>query len=238
MRRLNRGERALAYALAGIAGFVDGVGFIWLGGYFVSFMSGNSTRLAVATASAAWQQALFGLGLVALFVAGVAIGHLVGARARGEQARMRRLLLIEALLLLIAAWLFRGGSGAAAIPLMVVAMGLANAVVAPDGQGFAVTYMTGALVRVGEAIARTSTGAREAILPWLVLWLALVGGAITGGVLSLRWGGVVLGLPATALLVLAFAARVGGPGLDKATDKKAADKEDDRQWQNRPPAST
>ncbi|AHE52858.1 YoaK family protein [Sphingomonas sanxanigenens] len=226
MRSLNRGERALAYALAGIAGFVDGVGFVWLGGYFVSFMSGNSTRLAVAAAGGAWEQALFGLGLVALFIGGVAGGHLIAARAGSDHARIRRLLLVEALLLLVAAWLFRIGMGGSAIPLMVLAMGLANAIVAPDGQGFAVTYMTGALVRIGEGIANSKTGARGTILPWLLLWLALVGGAVTGGVLSLRWGGIVLGLPAAALLVLALSVR--------APSRKAGD----GPWQNPPPAST
>ena len=37
----------LAVALAALAGFVDAIAFTRLGGYFVSFMSGNSTRLGV-----------------------------------------------------------------------------------------------------------------------------------------------------------------------------------------------
>ncbi|WP_334121187.1 DUF1275 family protein [Glutamicibacter sp.] len=31
-----------------MAGFVDGVGFVHFGGYFLSFMSGNSTRSSAA----------------------------------------------------------------------------------------------------------------------------------------------------------------------------------------------
>lgn len=43
MRDLRRAERGLAAGLATVAGFVDAVGFLTLGGFFVSFMSGNST---------------------------------------------------------------------------------------------------------------------------------------------------------------------------------------------------
>ncbi|MEC8456884.1 MAG: DUF1275 family protein, partial [Pseudomonadota bacterium] len=39
-------DRRLALLLAGLAGYVDSLGFLHLGGVFVSFMSGNSTRLA------------------------------------------------------------------------------------------------------------------------------------------------------------------------------------------------
>ena len=37
---------AMAVALSLLAGFVDALGFMHLGGYFVSFMSGNSTQMA------------------------------------------------------------------------------------------------------------------------------------------------------------------------------------------------
>src|SRR5690349_21813029 len=40
----------LAVALSALAGYVDGIGFLHLGGLFVSFMSGNSTRMGVSLA--------------------------------------------------------------------------------------------------------------------------------------------------------------------------------------------
>jgi uncharacterized membrane protein YoaK (UPF0700 family) len=36
----------LACALSALASYVDGIGFLHLGGLFASFMSGNSTRMS------------------------------------------------------------------------------------------------------------------------------------------------------------------------------------------------
>ena len=206
MTSLNQSGLWLALALSAVAGFVDAIGFITLGGYFVSFMSGNSTRLAAAAAGLAWRDALFGLGLVALFVGGVAIGHLIGRNAR---ARTRRLLLVEAVLLLAAAWGFSAGFAQAAIPMMVLAMGIANAVRGRDGApAIGVTHMTGALTRIGEGIAGVARGGRASVWPWLGLWLALIAGAVTGAALGLSRGGMVLALPALALALIGI---VTGP---------------------------
>ena len=67
----------LACALSGLAGYVDGIGYLHLGGLFVSFMSGNSTRMGVSLAEGNWSSATEALGLVALFVIGAAIGSLI-----------------------------------------------------------------------------------------------------------------------------------------------------------------
>ncbi len=48
MHTLSKNIYLLAACLSALAGFVDAVGFMYLGGYFISFMSGNSTRLSVA----------------------------------------------------------------------------------------------------------------------------------------------------------------------------------------------
>src|ERR1700748_3436736 len=53
----------LATGLAALAGFVDATGFIKLGGFFVSVMSGNNTRLAVGLARQS-QPAVIACGLV------------------------------------------------------------------------------------------------------------------------------------------------------------------------------
>ena len=63
----SRRNVALACALSALAGYVDGIGFLHLGGLFVSFMSGNSTRMGVSLAQGHWLNAIEALGLIALF---------------------------------------------------------------------------------------------------------------------------------------------------------------------------
>src|SRR5438045_203901 len=94
-------DLALACALSALAGYVDGIGFLHLGGLFVSFMSGNSTRMGVSLAEAQWLSAAQALGLIALFVTGAAAGSLI-VLGRGANRRPW-LLLAEALLLAAAA---------------------------------------------------------------------------------------------------------------------------------------
>ncbi len=60
MHRHHRTEITLAAGLSAVAGFVDAVGFIHLGGYFVSFMSGNSTRAGALLADGSWLGVLLG----------------------------------------------------------------------------------------------------------------------------------------------------------------------------------
>src|SRR3546814_19780604 len=58
MQRYQTPMIAAAVLLAVLAGFVDAIAYISLGGFFASFMSGNTTRLGVGlatgTAADAW----------------------------------------------------------------------------------------------------------------------------------------------------------------------------------------
>ena len=54
MIQYDRNRRRFAVALAALAGCVDAIGFLSANGYFVSFMSGNTTRLGVALGTAPW----------------------------------------------------------------------------------------------------------------------------------------------------------------------------------------
>ena len=170
----------LACALSALAGYVDGIGFLHLGGLFVSFMSGNSTRMGVSLAQGDWSNAAAALGLVALFVAGAAGGSLI-VLGRGAN-RQPWVLLVEASLLAVAALCYTVGLPNAAVAAMVLAMGLENAVFQIEGgAGLGLTYVTGALVKVGEMLAAALTGgARWAWLPNLLLWAALVMGVVCG----------------------------------------------------------
>lgn len=87
MRALAPLDRGLALLLAGLAGYVDSLGFLQLGGVFVSFMSGNSTRLAASLASGHWLAVGHLAAILAVFVLGSFLGALIaGVRARGHAA--------------------------------------------------------------------------------------------------------------------------------------------------------
>src|SRR5260370_21581168 len=92
----SRRNVVLACALSAVAGYVDGIGFLHLGGLFVSFISGNSTRMGVSLAEGQWLHPAKALGLIALFVTGAAAGSLI-VLGRGAN-RQPRLLLAAALL--------------------------------------------------------------------------------------------------------------------------------------------
>jgi uncharacterized membrane protein YoaK (UPF0700 family) len=176
----SRGNLALACSLIALAGYVDGIGFLHLGGLFVSFMSGNSTQFGVNLAQGHWLSAMQPLALIALFVIGTAAGSLV-ARSRGPYPQCW-VLLIEALLLVCSALGYEAGFPVFAVVPMVLAMGLENAVFeVRGGSGLALTYVTGTLVQIGRLIAAALTGGpRWAWLPDLLLWAALVAGAVCG----------------------------------------------------------
>lgn len=176
----------LACALSALAGYVDAIGFIHLGGLFVSFMSGNSTRMGVFVAQGNWRPALESLGLIALFVVGATGGSLI-ALGRGPH-RQPRVLFAEALLLAAAALCYAFGLPNSAVATIVLAMGLENAVFQVDGGGgLGLTYMTGALVKVGQFAARALRGgARFGWAPNFLLWIAMVAGAVCGA-LAYHW---------------------------------------------------
>src|SRR6266699_3914473 len=176
----SRRSIVLASALSALAGYVDGIGFLHLGGLFVSFMSGNSTRMGVSLAEGQWSSAAESLGLIALFVVGAAAGSLI-VLGRGVN-RQLWVLLAEALLLGAAALCYALGFSSAAVAAIVLAMGLENAVFQiKGGAGLGLTYVTGALVKVGQlAAVALRGGARWGWVSNLLLWAALVAGSLCG----------------------------------------------------------
>jgi uncharacterized membrane protein YoaK (UPF0700 family) len=205
--RYERRVKLLAAGLSALAGFVDATGFIKLGGFFVSFMSGNTTRLAVGLAGGAPPALAAGLigGFVLGVMLGTAAGHFAGAR------RAVYLLLLVAGLLALAAALNRAGFAAAAIAAMVLAMGAENTVFEREGEVYiGLTYMTGTLVKFGQRLAGALMGGdRRAWRPYLLLWLGLAGGAVAGALIYPYLGLDNLWLAALAALLFAIlAARI------------------------------
>jgi uncharacterized membrane protein YoaK (UPF0700 family) len=204
MIRHHRSERLFAVGLAGLGGYVDAVGFIALGGFFVSFMSGNSTRLSVGLAGNSMSAAI-AAGLIAAFVAGVVLGSWIGRSAR---RRPTAVLLLVASLLALAALSSMFGTKRVAMAVAACAMGSENTIFERDGEvSIGVTYMTGTLVKFGQHLTTAlSGGPRTTWLPYLLLWLGLVSGAVCGAFTYPRLGLEALWIASIVAVCLAVAA--------------------------------
>ena len=204
MIRYDRRVRMFAVSLAALAGYVDAMAFIELGGFFVSFMSGNSTRLGVGLAGSLQHAALAG-GLIAAFVLGAISGFLIGQY--GGRRRQASILMLVASLLLLAAAAASFGQVAAAVTALSLAMGAENAIFEQDGEvRIGLTYMTGTLVKMAQRLAAALRGGdRLAWIPYFLLWGGLVAGAAAGAAVYAWIGLTGLWISAAAAMVLALA---------------------------------
>ncbi|AZO76502.1 MULTISPECIES: YoaK family protein [unclassified Bosea (in: a-proteobacteria)] len=180
MLRYDRPAIGLAIGLSGLAGFVDALGFLSLGGFFVSFMTGNTTRLGIELAEGRMGGILLAGMIVALFVFGVVCGSLAGHV--GRRRRQAAVLAFVTLALALSAGLDTIGFSIAAAGILALAMGAENAVFQRDGEvTIGLTYMTGTLVKMGQRLAGALLGGPKlAFLRHLTLWLSLLVGAILG----------------------------------------------------------
>jgi uncharacterized membrane protein YoaK (UPF0700 family) len=206
MHAHDRTSQTIAVGLALLAGYIDALGFLSLGGYFVSFMSGNSTRSAVDLIHGVpWTSALIPLGIIALFVIGVMLGRAI--RHYSKRTPSTSVLIFMSAALSAATVAYEIGAGAFAVPLMAIAMGAANNVFVREGEvSIGVTYMTGALVKLGQRLASCLLGEKDtAWQPYFFLWAGLVSGASLGAAgfaalnLHSLWGGVLLCLVLTVI---------------------------------------
>lgn len=213
MTRLDRNARLMAICFAAMAGMVDAIGFLASGGFFLSFMSGNSTRLSVGIATGAPYILMVALLLLS-FVLGVTGASLIGRNNIISTGRRQALILGIIALLLFAAPLF-AGAGLILIGLCLAAfcMGAENTLFERDGSvSFGLTYMTGALVKIGQGLATMLSGGEKLVwVPYLILWLGLISGAAFGAALFGVFGIKSLWLPSALsagfALVLLFTSK-------------------------------
>lgn len=202
--------QGLAIALPALAGFVDALGFVTLGGVFVSFMSGNSTRMSVGIADVNWSQATLVAGIIGLFLLGVVLGGVV-AEATGPDRRTRKTAVLAAVSTLLFVGVVAAGLGwtPVAVVAMTLAMGAENNVFRRDGEtSVALTYMTGALVKIGQRLAAAMFGGpRWTWLPYLGLWAGLVSGATLGALAHRVFGLHALWIATVGAATLTVAVR-------------------------------
>ncbi len=203
MTRVDARVQLFAGLFAALAGVLDAIGFIRSGGFYVSFMSGNSTQLGVGIVRHL-DEALLAAGLILAFLVGVVGGSLVGF---GASDRRRPAVVLTAIAAVLASAALLVDIPAASVALVAVAMGAANIVFERDGRvQFGLTYMTGNLVHVGTGIAKALAG--RGGIAWLgtaLLWIAFVLGAALGAAAHSAIAGECLWLASLAALLLALA---------------------------------
>ena len=175
----------LVASLSVLAGMTDAIGFLATGD-FVSFMSGNTTRLAVAIGQGDISLVVRLIFAVLAFIAGNTLGILL-ARWGGHRALP---LMLEIAGLLCAAALLPFESQVPALLAAILAMGMLNAAVEQvNGLPVGLTYVTGALSRFGRGLGRWLLGERRS--GWrvqLVPWAGMLLGAVLGALLEAQFG--------------------------------------------------
>ncbi|KQY76115.1 hypothetical protein ASD13_07835 [Microbacterium sp. Root1433D1] len=209
MRDVTRRGLALSLVLSGVAGYVDAIGFIDTGGFFVSFMSGNSTQAGVDILEQGLASSLLPLTLVVAFVLGVAAGAMIGGNGRRRAWAVAASASAVALSAVLAAVV---PTSPARFWMLAFAMGALNTLYLSDGRArVAITYATGTLVSLGLAVAALLTGRSGSA--WrrpLLLWGSLAGGAVVGAAAHRLGSG-------PALLFAAVVLAAAGVGLAMRT---------------------
>lgn len=192
-----RDHPAAAVVLAAVAGCADAIGFLSLNGLFLSFMTGNITRAGVAAQEQAWHVAGLAIGIILLFVGGVSAGTLIGLRLGRNRAGV--MLLLAAALVAASAWL-AARTDHIGVPMLVMGLGMLNTVF----PGIGVTYFTGTLVRIGEAIGGDPER-RGGVGPELSACAAFGAGVLAGAAWWPAQGATLLWVLAGILALMAIA---------------------------------
>jgi uncharacterized membrane protein YoaK (UPF0700 family) len=214
----------LAVVLAGVAGFLDVVGYVTLHHVFTAHMTGNTSKLGL-TLGRAHAGAALPLAVVPFFFAtGIAAGTvLVDLR--------RRWLALALQAALVAVYMVYGSSVVhdgsvpdhaaggfyALAAVATVSLGLQTAALTQlQGETVRTSYISGVLTNLTQAGVRRLSG-RGARKGRLLLLGAILGAYLAGAVL----GGVMVGGTALWALALPLAVLVGAAGYDRHVDRRA-----------------
>lgn len=170
---------AVALLLAALGGFVDAIAYLGLGGFFGSFMSGNTTRMGIGIATGNWSEASTAAGLILGFLCGVMIATMLSVRFPAR--RKTFVMLTVTTLLAVTALLTAVTNKQFPLILLAVAMGAENGVFNREGEvSIGLTYMTGTLVRIGQRITGALIGTASPF-GWVrhtLLWVSFAGGVM------------------------------------------------------------
>ena len=193
---------SLGLVLTAAAGMIDVVGFIELGGFYTSFMSGNTTQLGAGLAHMGTALAL-PAGLVVMFVIGSFVGSLVSSIGQ-RRGRVGVLSIVIAGLLTTLSLHANGFSPAQVMLALAAAAGAQNAVLPQTGAArLGATFVTGTLFAVGQDLARAVRGEAPPLrwMQHLLVWLALLLGAAIGATAYGQWQVGALIVPGAVYLL-------------------------------------
>ncbi|MCD9466566.1 DUF1275 domain-containing protein [Photobacterium iliopiscarium] len=186
----------MPFMLLFVAGIVDAIGFIHLkNGLFVSFMSGNTTHVAMLLSSHQYHQSLPYIGVILLFVTGITVGEMIALLQRKNY----RWLVMSAVSILLCSAIF---IEQITIPMatnfvLAFAMGLQNiALRITINKAMPLTFATAFLANTGRELAMLllGQGDKKVFIKQISLWLSIFIGAIVGSelmVVSLSYALVV-----------------------------------------------
>jgi uncharacterized membrane protein YoaK (UPF0700 family) len=185
--------------LTALAGFVDAIGFAELGGFYVSFMSGNTTQLGSGAALETWDMVTLSASLVALFFAGSFLGTLAAITSGPRWGSAAVTSFVLATLLGSIAMSLAGLGANQAMLVLAAGAGAQNAILPSTGAVRAgATFVTGTLFGAGQDLARAMRGQAPRLrwLQHLAVWTALFSGALAGAFAHMGLGAWALLAPA------------------------------------------
>lgn len=186
-------------ALALVAGYVEVIGFLDVGGIYPGIMTGNTVQLGLTAARAQWAR----FGLIGIAVGAFFVGGLLASLIRRRLRRPALELLLMALLLGLASWLRLSTDARIPfeLPLLAFAMAVQGETIANfGGLSLQTIVVTNNMVKFTDAIVGRylpgngrEPGAKpvsfkEVLLPgsaWLAYSVGAGGGAIAAAGLQL-----------------------------------------------------
>jgi oxalate decarboxylase len=179
----------LGTTLTFVAGFVDSVGYVSVGQFYLAFMSGNTTRLGMSLAAGDNDVAAWGVAIIATFVAGAFIGSLLASIV--ERAKILLVLGGEIICFGATCALLSFDLGRPALLPITLAMGMQNTIhQAVSGAETGRSFITGTLFGLGQSLAQAAIGRGRYATAGihLVIWLAFTSGVILGALILSRLG--------------------------------------------------
>ncbi len=170
-----------AVTTTAFAGFLDAIGYMQLSGLYVSFMSGNSTRLGVDLAQGNMAVVFQSGCVIAVFVLGAFAGTVIASQF--DRPSPAPILAAEFGLVAIALLLTQAQVGFAALLPVAAAMGLQNVLHhTVSGADLGKSFLTGTLFGIGQALAHyvCRKGRAAVAIVQLACWLAFVAGVVGG----------------------------------------------------------